>query len=96
MIIILIILGLCFWFGYKLGYYILELYEKNTISLNEVLGLIFFTLLFPLSIIIAIANFFEENGNKTIITRRRKGGYNPPPKNPLPRQKPTPMPPSKQ
>jgi len=70
MIKLIIILVFCFWLGYKSGYYCLELNKKNTISLNELAGLIFFTIFFPISIMVAISLFFENNGDKAIITRK--------------------------
>ena len=70
MIILIFSLVFCLWLGYKSGYYILEMNKKNTISLNEFAGIIFFTIVFPLSIFMAIIWFFENNGDKPLITRK--------------------------
>ncbi len=71
MIILFIILGFCFWLGYKSGYYIIEISKKDSISLIELLGLIFFTIFFPLSILIAVWSFMENNGDKIVIRRNK-------------------------
>ena len=70
MIKIIIALIFCLWLGYKSGYYILELNHKKTISLNELGGLILTTIIFPISIPVGVGMYFENNGNKTIFTRK--------------------------
>ncbi len=72
-----LVLGFCFWLGYKSGYYLLDFKKKNTISLNELTMMIVSIIAFPISIGIAISTFvgnnkiFFENIGKIIIIRKK-------------------------
>jgi len=73
--LLFIILGIYLFLGYKSGWYILELNKQDNILLNDLALLILFTIICPLSMIVAICFFFENNGNKIVIKRKIKNKY---------------------
>ena len=53
-------------------YYLEKGVDKISISLNDILIILFFTIIWPISLIIVIVGAIKEYGDKTIITLNKK------------------------